>query len=139
MKERLKMLRKSLGLTQGAFGKKIGMSDTSISHMEAGRTPINEQNFRLICLTFGIREEWFRTGEGKMIDEEGEELIRVSYRLPPDIIKRLQESAIANRRSINDEVIVLLEKALVGYNANELKEHLDKRLDRLESRILPET
>ena len=73
------------------------------------------------------------------VTKEGEELVRVSYRLPPDIIKRLQESAIANRRSINDEVIVLLEKALVGCNTNELKEHLDKRLDRLESQLIPET
>jgi transcriptional regulator with XRE-family HTH domain len=72
MKKRLKELRKSLGLTQGAFGKKIGMSDVAISHMESGRTAISEQNLRLICLTFEIREDWLRTGDGEMKDEETE-------------------------------------------------------------------
>jgi len=43
---------------------------------------------------------------------EGEELVKVGYRLPPDIIKRIEKSAIEHRRSVNDEVIVLLESAL---------------------------
>jgi transcriptional regulator with XRE-family HTH domain len=69
MRERLKILRKSLGLTQGEFGKKIGMSDVAISHMESGRTALSEQNTKLICLTFGVNEKWFREGLGEMIDE----------------------------------------------------------------------
>jgi transcriptional regulator with XRE-family HTH domain len=70
MKERLKQLRKSLKLTQGEFGKKIGMSDVAISYMESGRTALSKQNIRLICLTFGVSENWLETGEGDMIDEE---------------------------------------------------------------------
>jgi transcriptional regulator with XRE-family HTH domain len=70
MKERLKQLRKSLGLTQGELGKKIGMSDVAISYMESGRTALSKQNIRLICLTFGVREEWLENGEGDMMDDE---------------------------------------------------------------------
>jgi transcriptional regulator with XRE-family HTH domain len=70
MKNRLKKLRKSLGLTQGEFGKKIGMSDVAISYMESGRTALSKQNVYLICLTFGVREEWLEKGEGDMIDDE---------------------------------------------------------------------
>jgi hypothetical protein len=44
--------------------------------------------------------------------KEGEELIKVGYRLPPSIIQLIEKSAIEHRRSVNDEVIVLLEKAL---------------------------
>ena len=44
--------------------------------------------------------------------KEGEELVRVGYRLPPNIIKRIEKSAIEHRRSVNDEVIVLLEASL---------------------------
>ena len=44
--------------------------------------------------------------------KDGEELVKVGYRLPPDIIKRVEKSAIEHRRSVNDEVIVLLEAAL---------------------------
>jgi transcriptional regulator with XRE-family HTH domain len=70
MKERLKQLRKSLGLTQSEFGGKIGMTDAAVSHMESGRTAISKQNIRLICLTFGVREEWLEMGNGEMLDDE---------------------------------------------------------------------
>lgn len=44
--------------------------------------------------------------------KEGEKLVKVGYRLPPNIIKRIEKSAIEHRRSLNDEVIVLLEASL---------------------------
>ena len=72
MKDRLKEFRKSLGLTQGEFGKKIGMSDVAISHMESGRTAISRQNAQLISLTFGVRQEWLEDGIGEMMDAEAE-------------------------------------------------------------------
>jgi transcriptional regulator with XRE-family HTH domain len=49
MKGRLKIFRKALELNQSEFRKKIGISDTAISHMEAGRSAINAQNVNLIC------------------------------------------------------------------------------------------
>jgi transcriptional regulator with XRE-family HTH domain len=70
MKERLKKLRKTLGITQGEFGKKIGMSDVAISYMESGRTALSKQNIRLICLTFGVREDWLENGNGDMMNDE---------------------------------------------------------------------
>jgi|CXWL01.1.fsa_nt_gi predicted HicB family RNase H-like nuclease len=36
----------------------------------------------------------------------------LGLRLPPDLHERLVEKANADRRTLNDEVIVLLEKAL---------------------------
>jgi transcriptional regulator with XRE-family HTH domain len=71
MKGRLKILRKELGLTQSEFGKRIGMSDTAISHMESGRTAINAQNINLICLTFNVSANWLQTGEGEIFLSEG--------------------------------------------------------------------
>jgi len=67
---RLRELRKSLGLTQGEFGKRIGMSDVAISYMESGRTALSNQNLNLICLTFGVNREWLRHGEGEMMNED---------------------------------------------------------------------
>jgi len=69
MKDRLKNLRIALNLTQGEFGKRLGMTDASISHMESGRTAINNQNINLICLTFGVNEAWLRGGIGDMFKE----------------------------------------------------------------------
>lgn len=69
MKDRLKNLRIALDLTQGEFGRKMGMSDVAVSHMESGRNAINNQNINLICLTFGVNEAWLRDGIGKMFIE----------------------------------------------------------------------
>jgi transcriptional regulator with XRE-family HTH domain len=114
MKERLKEFRKSLGLTQGAFGKKIGMSDVAISHMESGRTAISEQNLHLICLTFGLREDWLRTGEGAMKDEEAEisayenRLLDIFRKLSPmaqDILLEHGENLVSYEKAEKPEKI----------------------------------
>jgi len=43
------------------------------------------------------------------VKREDEKLINFGFRLPPDLIEKLRESALSNRRSINNEMIVLLE------------------------------
>ncbi|MCL2380476.1 MAG: helix-turn-helix domain-containing protein [Treponema sp.] len=99
MKERLKDLRKHLNLTQSEFGKKIGMSDVAISYMESGRTAINNQNVNLICLTFGVNEDWFRFGIGEMINEDAQysedekRLFHLSRKLSPKAMKMLIDYA----------------------------------------------
>jgi transcriptional regulator with XRE-family HTH domain len=113
MKVRLKQLRKSLGLTQEEFGKRIGMSDVAISYMESGRTALSKQNTRLICLTFGVREEWLETGEGNMMDDEAQaseyerRLVELFRQLSP-IAKKLVIEYI--EKVISDEVILRKEK-----------------------------
>jgi hypothetical protein len=73
---------------------------------------------------------------------KGENLVRTSYRLPPDIIERIKKSAIANRRSVNDEVIVLLDAALAmdggPISAEGLEQFLKLRFDAIERRLPPE-
>jgi transcriptional regulator with XRE-family HTH domain len=112
MKERLKEFRKSLNLTQGEFGEKIGMTDASISHMESGRTALSEQNIRLICLTFGVNEEWLRYGKGDMIDDEAqlddkEKRLLVFFRqLSPKALEMLIEYAeklVSDERTLRGE------------------------------------
>lgn len=66
MKDRIKEIRKANGLTQQEFGEALGTTRQVITQYEAGtRTPGNAAIFR-ICETFGIREEWLRTGAGEM-------------------------------------------------------------------------
>ena len=102
MKERLKQLRKHLKLTQGEFGRKLGMSDLSVSYMESGRTTLSNQNVNLICLTFKINEEWFRYGTGEMMlpeatevepSEEGKRLMILFEKLSPTARQLLIEWA----------------------------------------------
>lgn len=67
MGERIKELRKFLGLTQQEFAKKIGVKRNTIATYEIGRNDPIDAVVILICREFGVSEEWLRTGEGEMI------------------------------------------------------------------------
>ena len=64
--QRIKQLRKMLGLTQKEFAEKIGKATISISKWEAGdRTP-DESTLKLIAKEFNVNEQWLKTGEGEI-------------------------------------------------------------------------
>lgn len=66
MQDRIKELRKSLGLTQRDFGKRLGVQANTITSYESGvRTP-NNSMILAICREFNVNESWLRTGEGEM-------------------------------------------------------------------------
>ncbi len=75
MKERLKILREELGLSQAQFAKKINIGSSTIASYERGvRTPVSAI-LELICREFGVNKDWLLTGEGEMfktstLDEE---------------------------------------------------------------------
>lgn len=66
MGERIKQLRKVLGLTQKEFGDRIGVKPNTIGTYEIGRNDPIDAVISLICLKFDVNEYWLRTGEGDM-------------------------------------------------------------------------
>lgn len=66
MNERIKSVRKSLHLTQEAFGKTIGLAQNSIANYEIGRREPPDAVILSICREFHVNERWLRTGEGEM-------------------------------------------------------------------------
>lgn len=66
MKDRLKELRKSKGLTQQEFADKIGIQRGTYAKYEVGRNEPIDAVLNLICDRFGVNEQWLRTGVGKM-------------------------------------------------------------------------
>lgn len=66
---RLKELRKTLGLSQEAFGSKLGVQKSAISKIEKGENGLKEQLIKLICVEFNVNESWLKTGEGQMFNE----------------------------------------------------------------------
>lgn len=69
MNERIRQLRKSLGLTLEEFGAKVGVGKTAISNIENGNRNLTDQMFLSICREWNVNEEWLRTGEGDMFRE----------------------------------------------------------------------
>lgn len=68
-KERLKELRKALGIKQGDFAERISTTQGHISDIENGRKELSDRTIKLICLEFNINESWLRYGSGEMFDK----------------------------------------------------------------------
>lgn len=64
MNNRIKEIRKKAGLSQEEFGKRLSVTKTSISKIEAGINNPSDQTIKLICSEFNVNEEWLRTGVG---------------------------------------------------------------------------
>jgi transcriptional regulator with XRE-family HTH domain len=73
--ERVKELRKTLGLTLEKFGEKIGVGKSTISDIENNRRTITDHMAKSICREFNVNEEWLRNGYGEMcIPDSNDEL-----------------------------------------------------------------
>lgn len=57
MNQRLKELRKTLGLSQQEFSERINVAQSTYAQ---------------ICNTFSVSEKWLRTGEGEMLVKESD-------------------------------------------------------------------
>ena len=68
MNNRIRELRKSLGMTQRNFGLAIGLTQNAITLMETGKRNISDFSVRNICREFHVNEEWLRYGTGEMFE-----------------------------------------------------------------------
>lgn len=66
MKERIKKIRNSLGLTQQKFADRLGLKRQTIAAYEIGNIEPSDSTLLLICKEFNINEEWLRYGNGEM-------------------------------------------------------------------------
>lgn len=73
--ERVKEIRKSLGLTLERFGEKLGVGKTAISKIEKGENNLTEQMTKSICREFGVDYMWLTTGEGEMFVENDDDFM----------------------------------------------------------------
>lgn len=70
MKDRIRMLRLALNMTQEEFASHIGVKRNTVSAYESGRnTPITSV-VNLICNEFNVSKSWLVYGEGKMLDAQ---------------------------------------------------------------------
>lgn len=71
--KRIKEIRLKLGLTQAQFAENLGVTNATISRLEAGERSISEATVKSICREFGVSYLWLTTGSGEMFEELGEE------------------------------------------------------------------
>lgn len=82
MNDRIIQVRKNNGLTQEAFGARIGLSRNFIWMIERGDRLPSDRTISDICREFNINETWLRTGEGEMFQprSRNEELLEFAAR-----------------------------------------------------------
>lgn len=64
--ERVRNVRKELGLTLEKFGKRIGLKKSGLSQIENGINDLTEANIKSICREYKVSEEWLRYESGDM-------------------------------------------------------------------------
>ena len=69
MKERIKQLRKALGMTQQKFADAIGVKQNTVAQYEIGRNEPIDSVVNLICKEYNVNPDWLRDGTGEMFIE----------------------------------------------------------------------
>jgi len=64
--ERIRLIRKKLGLTQKEFGERIGVIDRLVSKWEKGLNEPTSKSLKAIAQEFNVNLHWLLTGEGEM-------------------------------------------------------------------------
>lgn len=75
--KRLKLFRKTFGVTQQDVADTIGKSKSLISHYESGTVPMPLDFVKAMHKHYGLNYKWFFEGLGKMKDMEDDKRIRV--------------------------------------------------------------
>ena len=73
--ERIKEVRKSLGLTLEKFGERIGLKKSAVSLIENGKNSVTDANVKAICREFGVDYIWLTTGDGEMFVDTDDDFI----------------------------------------------------------------
>jgi DNA-binding XRE family transcriptional regulator len=94
--DRIRLVRKKIGLNQGEFAGRIGLTQTSMSMIEVGKAVLTDKNIKLICATFAVNEGWLRSGKGRMfgpVSPYEKELTAVFGKLTTDTQEFILEMA----------------------------------------------
>lgn len=127
--ERIKELRQALGLTLEKFGEPLGVTRSSISHLEKGTRQLTNQLSTAIIRVYNVNPEWLENGIGEMfttkdrdqqfydavaeIDFDGNEIVKqiiISYanlseekkKVFLDFVHEVYEKAMEQKKSTGE-------------------------------------
>lgn len=108
MNRRVKEIRIALGLSQDAFGAKLGLKRAAVSRIESGAVNLTETNVILICERFNVSREWLLNGIGEMFLPESSgavDALAAQYDLTPlerDMVENYCKLSKAQRQAFWD-------------------------------------
>ena len=129
MKDRVKTLRKTLGLTQREFADRIGMKPNTVATYEMGRSIPSDPAINNICKEFRVSEMWLRTGSGEMFlpapRDALDELIE-QHGLPREF-RSLTDKFLELRPEQREAVIEYMRSVAAAFMAEAAAEQADQR------------
>lgn len=102
--ERVREIRKELGLTLEKFGEKLGVKKNAISQLENGRNALTDQMVKAICREYNVNYDYLMNGEGEMFDDLPQTVLDelcVQYNLD-DLDRTLVEMYIEMPEQVRD-------------------------------------
>lgn len=66
MHDRIKEVRKYLGLSQQEFADRLSISRSNLGNIETGAISVTSRVIEAICREYNVNEIWLRHGEGEM-------------------------------------------------------------------------
>ena len=119
IKDRIKELRTTIGITQVKFAERIAISTSYISEVEGGIKEINERVLRLIIAEFNANERWLRTGQGSMFNDDASAFVSEAIAIFKSLDQQFQESTLQMLKVM----AALNGKVIQEINANNPQNH----------------
>ena len=70
MGDRVKLIRKSLGMTQEQLAQRLGVGKTALSMIETGKARLSARNRNLLVQELNVNPEWLESGKGEMFNAD---------------------------------------------------------------------
>lgn len=105
--QRIKNLRKELGLNQTEFANRIGITQTSLSQLEGEKNGISYDVFKAIVSEFNVNPVWLMDGIGTMYATENSTATTASRGAIPLVVQVDQDD--------EENIVMVDRKAAAGY------------------------
>ena len=110
IKDRVKLLRTTLKLSQEEFGRRIYVSQSLLTEIESGNRKVHDRIIQLIVSEYNVNKDWLLTESGDM------------FSAPPPDIKKMQLLEIFNELdSMLQDYLLLQSKELLKIQKKKIK------------------
>ena len=104
--ERIREVRKALGLTLEKFGDKLGVKKNTLSALERGVNGLTDQMAKAICREYNVSYDYLIYGEGDPFDDLPQTVLDelyIQYELD-DIDRQIIDLYISLPKELRDKV-----------------------------------
>ena len=70
MGERVKLIRKALGITQEQLAQRLGVGKTALSMIETGKSRLSSRNRNILVQDLNVNPSWLESGRGEMFNAD---------------------------------------------------------------------